>query len=242
MNESTISLRLPNDLRFIPLTNQFISDFARIIGFSDLAITQIEMATEEGMSNVIKHAFAENENVHFDIHLHKTATGLSIRICDQGLPFDPSSIEFNKDTLEGFGSFVMSKMMDEIQYVNQGKAGKELHLIKYFEEKQIEPAAEDNSEANIALEHTYTFRRFEAKDAIEVVRCAYESYGYTYAYEHIYYPERVKALNKNEELISIVAEADDGVVCGHMALVKIDGYESLYEIGLAMTKQQYFHS
>ena len=79
MNESTISLRLPNDIRFIPLTNQFISDYARILGFSDIAISQIEMAAEEGISNVIKHAFQVNEIAHFDVHLEKNATGLSVK-------------------------------------------------------------------------------------------------------------------------------------------------------------------
>lgn len=239
MNKS-ISLRLPNDLRFIPPTNQFIADYARILGFSQIAISQIEMASEEGISNVIKHAFQENEEAHFDIHLEKNATGLVVRICDQGLPFDPDTIDFNQDTLEGFGSFVMSKMVDKIQYLNHGKAGKELSLTKYFDEKQLEQEVSDTeAESNIVKEHTYTFRPFEPKDAIEVVRCAYESYGYTYVYEHIYYPERVKALNESGDLISFVAEADDGVVCGHMALVKVDGYEGLYELGLAMTKQQY---
>lgn len=240
MNDATISLKLPNDVRFIPLTNQFIAEYARLVGFSNVAISQIEMASEEGMSNVIKHAFHQNEKAHFDIHLEKNTTGLSIRICDQGLPFDPDTIHFNKDTLEGFGSFVMSKLMDKIQYRNLGKEGKELSLTKYFEEQQIETSPPtDEVENNIVKEHTYTFRPFEPKDAIEVVRCAYESYGYTYVYEHIYYPERVKALNESGDLISFVAEADDGVVCGHMALVKVDGFDSLYELGLAMTKQQY---
>lgn len=240
MNESTISLRLPNDIRFIPLTNQFISAYARILGFSDIAIDQIEMAAEEGIFNVIKHAFRVNEIAHFDIYLENNATGLSVRICDQGLPFDPDTIQFNQDTLEGFGSFVMSKMVDKIQYLNHGKAGKELSLTKYFEEKHLETVSlDEKTNSNIVKEHTYTFRPFEAKDAIEVVRCAYESYGYTYVYEHIYYPERVKALNESGDLISFVAEADDGVVCGHMALVKVEGYEGLYELGLAMTKQQY---
>ncbi|HUH75089.1 MAG TPA: ATP-binding protein [Chitinophagales bacterium] len=240
MNKTNISLRLPNDTSFIPSTIQFISEYARILGFSDIAITQIEMSAEEGISNVIKHAFLANESAHFDVHLKKDITGLTVRICDQGLPFDPSSIQFNEDTLEGLGSFVMSKMMDKIQYINLGKAGKELILTKYFEEKQLGKTTSDvDDEANIVKEHTYIFRPFLEKDAIEVARCAYESYGYTYAYEHIYYPERVKALNESEDLISVVAEADDGTVCGHMALVKQDGYDSLYEIGLAMTKQQY---
>ncbi|HLV93339.1 MAG TPA: ATP-binding protein [Aequorivita sp.] len=240
MNESTISLRIPNDIRFIPLVNQFIAEYAKLLGFSDIAISQIEMASEEGVSNVIKHAFLPNEKAHFDIRLEKTTTGLSVNICDQGIPFDPNTIQFNEDTLEGFGNFVMSKLMDKIQYKNLGKEGKELSLTKYFEEQHIETSSPtEETENNIVKNHTYTFRPFEPKDAIEVVKCAYESYGYTYVYEHIYYPERVKALNEKGDLISFVAEADDGVVCGHMALVKTEGYDSMYELGLAMTKQQY---
>lgn len=240
MKESMISLRLPNDINFIPIAIQFISDYARLLGFCDIALTQIEMSAEEGISNVIKHAFLASEYAYYDVHLQKDITGVTIRICDQGLPFDPISIQFNEETLEGLGSFVMSKMMDKIQYVNLGKAGKELILTKYFEEKQLEKSASAKDiETNIVQEHTYTFRPFQKEDAIEVARCAYESYGYTYAYEHIYYPERVKALNESEDLISVVAEAEDGTVCGHMALVKVEDYDSLYEIGLAMTKQQY---
>lgn len=239
MNNS-ISLRLPNNWKFLPMTLQFIAEYAKNIGFSAKALTQIEMAAEEGISNVLKHAFSPSEEAHFDIYLATIPTGISISIRDQGVPFDPESIQYNQDTLEGLGSFVMNKMMDQIQYINHGKAGKELKMIKYFEEGTVEYTTEsDQQQNNTPTEHTYVFRRFEDKDAIEVSRCAYESYGYTYAYEHIYFPERVKSLNRSGDLISIVAVADDGVVAGHMALVKVDGYDSLYEIGLAMTKQNY---
>src|SRR5690554_4274863 len=224
MNESTISLRIPNDIRFIPLVNQFIAEYAKLLGFSDIAISQIEMASEEGVSNVIKHAFLPNEKAHFDIRLEKTTTGLSVNICDQGIPFDPITIQFNEDTLEGFGNFVMSKLMDKIQYKNLGKEGKELSLTKYFEEQHIETSSPtEETENNIVKNHTYTGRPVEPTGALGLSQCAHSPYGYTSVYERIYYAERVQALNEKGGLLSFVAEGAGGVVRGHVARVKTAG-------------------
>lgn len=239
-----LELKIYNDLKLVPMTLRLISDFAQLAGFNTTSINKIEMASEEGIVNVIKHAFKPNEVESFRIQLHINTTSFVISILDQGLPFDPNSIQYDEETHEGLGSYVMSKMMDKIQYINHGKGGKELKMVKYFDEdqsaKQTASAPPPTKKTDVPLHSTeFTYRISQDKDAIEISRCAYESYGYTYAYEHIYFPERVKALNKSGELISFVAEASDGQIAGHIALVKIDGYKGLYEIGLAMTKQNF---
>ena len=58
----------------------------------------------------------------------------------------------------------------------------------------------------------------EPAEAIEIARCIYKTYGYTYPGEHVYYPERVAAMNQSGEMISAVAVTETGEVIGHCAL------------------------
>jgi hypothetical protein len=70
----------------------------------------------------------------------------------------------------------------------------------------------------LAPEQSYTIRRLKPDDAVQVSRCVYRVYGYTYPNEDIYYPERISGLNESGELISAVALDAEGTVVGHYAL------------------------
>ena len=53
---------------------------------------------------------------------------------------------------------------------------------------------------------------------MEVARCIYQTYGYTYPDEDVYYPEKLAALNASGQLLSAVALAASGEIAGHCAL------------------------
>ncbi len=45
----------------------------------------------------------------------------------------------------------------------------------------------------------------KSEEAVDVSKCAYTSYGYTYVHEDVYYPDRLKVLNEKEDVISFIA-------------------------------------
>ncbi len=62
---------------------------------------------------------------------------------------------------------------------------------------------------------TFTVRPFSPADAQEITRLLYRTYGYSYPFEPLYYPERLSALNADGSFQSLVAVSSQGQIVGH---------------------------
>ncbi|MDD3773453.1 MAG: ATP-binding protein, partial [Weeksellaceae bacterium] len=202
-----IEIIIYNKPDYLPLVCQILNTICEHHGFDTAKTQQIIMATEEAVSNVITHAF-ENEEATFSVIIHPISTGIKISIKDKGLPYNPEKTSFDENQMTGFGNFIIGKLMDNVVYKNLGHQGKELTLFKYFSTRhtELDKKIETKESDTISIEkkekrptYTYINRYLTPKDTLEVARCAYESYGYSYPYEHIYFPERVETLNKSGE-------------------------------------------
>lgn len=229
----SLKLTIPNDLGYLDIALGFVRKAAEKFGFRDGALGEIELAAEEAVTNVIKHAFEAGERASFDIIAERDALGLRLVIKDRGLPFDPSLLK-DYDPKQaaqmdsaGLGMHLMRKTMDEVSFINLGSEGKELHLVKrlpqksieeYYPGQKLEVDAEPPAPKVIKDKIPYDVRRMRREEAIEVSRCAYKSHGYTFFDDNIYYPERLAELNASEELISVVAVTKDNKFMGHAAL------------------------
>lgn len=245
-----IELTVHNKMDYVPVICQTLSVICDNHGFDNGKTQQIIMAVEEAASNVIAHAFAEEEDAVFTIIIQPVSIGIKITIRDKGIPYNPENTTFNEEQMTGFGNFMIGKLMDNVIYKNLGNDGKELTLVKYFssryshlleefEQTQIPKDTPKNEVKPDTQNHTYTYRNLNADDTLEIARCAYEAYGYSYPYEHIYFPERIETLNKSGDLISMIAEADTSEIAAHLAFMKFEHFTGLYELGVAMTKQKF---
>jgi len=250
------TLTIPNDITYLPIALTYVRGVADLLGFDSRDVLKIELAVEESASNVIQHAFSPDEKTSFDIVFRKKATGLEIAICDKGLPYDPTLTpsfhlenDLDKQTTDGLGSFIMKSVMDEVQFCNLGFSGKETRLLKYFPFAAIDtdagsdnvksdekvPAAQGQQPENIAFEA----RHMQRCDAIEVSRCFFDCYGYSYLHEHAYYPERLAALNESGELFSAIVATPEGEVAAHASLAFSDFYPGVAELGMGATRPKY---
>ncbi|MFC2118261.1 GNAT family N-acetyltransferase, partial [Bacteroidota bacterium] len=98
---------------------------------------------------------------------------------------------------------------------------------------------EKNAQALPRGSVSFYVRYIKPSEAVDVSRCAYSSYGYTYAYENIYYPERVNELNKSGNLISHIAVTDNEEIIGHAALIFQNKDDKTAELGVAFVKPKY---
>jgi anti-sigma regulatory factor (Ser/Thr protein kinase) len=226
-------LTLPNDLATIPLVRDYARGLAKLAGLVDEDVDALELAADEACSNVVTHAFEHGEQGRFRVVGEISPTTLVLAVCEQGLPFEPSlAPTFTPENLadpsavstRGLGLFLIRHVVDEAQWINHGKEGKELRLVKYRPQRDVRadpPSAETEryrDDEPRAPEQEYTIRRLVPADAIHVARCVYRAYGYSYPNEDLYYPERILHLNETGELISAVAEDASGEVVGHYAL------------------------
>ena len=76
-------------------------------------------------------------------------------------------------------------------------------------------------------------------EAIEVSKCIYRAYGYSYGYEHLYYPERLLELNNGGRMHSAVATTEDGEIIGHCALIYWHDNAQIAEMAQGVVKPEY---
>jgi len=243
------TLIVPNDFTYLPAILGFTSEMARLAGFQPREVQQIELAVEEAVSNVIKHAFHPGEKAFFDINCRQEATRFVVTVHDEGKPFDPEQVHTympgKSDTdygAEGLGSFLMKSMVDQVEHQNLGTHGKEVRLIKNlpFTPLVDESFVEDKSQPILEeLEFNLQVLPMSPEQGIEVSRCFFEAYGYSYYFEDIYYPERMVALNQSGELISTVVVNGRNQVLSHSALIFDSDFRGVAEVGMNATLPRY---
>lgn len=106
-------------------------------GFDESTIRKVELASEEALVNVIRHAY-KGKKGEIDITITSVPKShMEIVIVDQGPPFNPLKIETIVNPLApleernegGLGILFMKQYMDEIRY-ERNKERNILTLIK----------------------------------------------------------------------------------------------------------------
>ena len=247
-----LQLKLPNDLHYLPIAQAFIRTVAERIGFSGSALGQIELAAEESIANVIKHAFDEEESDTFEILCEQIPRGLRVTIKDKGIPFDPSQAPAYNPAggvedadFAGMGMFLIRSLVDECSFVNRGPEGKETVLIKYLHEDEESPVDAPQPRRNVAVPEvikeklSYDVRLMRDHEAIEVSRCAFKSHGYSFFDDHIYSPEKIVELNHSGQMISVVAVTKENVFMGHVALLYQELGDDVAELTFVFVNVEY---
>jgi anti-sigma regulatory factor (Ser/Thr protein kinase) len=249
-------LTILNDTRYLPLALSFVRDFACLSGIGAGALQRLELCVEEAASNVIEHAFGPDESASFDIVCSVVPAGVQVAVQDQGLPFDPAQMEewqpqsvADAAAGHGLGAVLMRRLVDEFGYINRGAEGKEVRLVVYSEGTPVGPGAGEGLDDGgpepeepplptpDVPKPELTLRWMKIPEAVEVARCVYDSYGYSYANENVYYPERLGAMNEQGQLRSAVAITGGGEVAGHAALI-VDSRQPP-EVGMVATKKKF---
>lgn len=226
MPDFASELRLPIQ----PAAVAFAREYTRAIS----ALAQLPSLDSDAFVDAVTTAcsdiIGDNEFREDGLILHGvvTPTTVSLTIREQGKPFDPSVADAT-----GTGSPIKSRdweslrhAVDEAHWSCRGNAGMELTLLKRRPQIHIveqlpglKPLTQDTP---VAAKQVYVIRRFKPEDAVGVARCVYESYGYTYGNEDLYYPDRIVHLNGTGQLVSLVAIDQSGAVVGHLALERPD--------------------
>ncbi|MBN8726528.1 MAG: GNAT family N-acetyltransferase [Xanthomonadales bacterium] len=238
-------LTLGNEAHSAALACALARAFAAQLGFGEAELGAIELGLEEAVSNVVRHAFPADERHDFELLLQATPLGLEILIRDQGLPFDPTRVPDydpaaapDTQMRAGLGMHLMRQAFDAVEYRNLGRGGKETRLLRHRDlvpigERRLPAAAEPPAE------EVSEIRLLRPDDALEVARLIHEAYGYSYPYEHIYFPERIAALNAAGELCSALALTPSGRIAGHAALVIDAVAPERAELAIVVTRMHY---
>jgi anti-sigma regulatory factor (Ser/Thr protein kinase) len=117
---------IENQIEEIPALAEKIDKLAEKWELSQVLAMNINLVIEEALSNIIFYAFKDNEKHEIKISVSLTNKKLIIKIIDNGIPFDPLSLQQPDITLTaeerpigGLGIFLIAQIMDKMSYARQ---------------------------------------------------------------------------------------------------------------------------
>ncbi len=129
-----------NQILEIDKLHSFIDRIQQTFSLSDKITSQLRLAMEEAVSNIINYAFPESGSHFFTLKVeHKTDKSLFFTLKDRGKPFDMTSkstpdlsLPMEERPIGGLGIVLIKKIMDKIEYKRENNYNI-LYLTKELE-------------------------------------------------------------------------------------------------------------
>ena len=142
-----IEVRVPAKSQYVSVIRLTISGLATRIGFSYDEIEDLKIAADEAVTNVVHHAYNENEEGEVVIGCALFDHKIEIMVADYGDSFNFEEVKlkigpYHEDEnvallREGdLGLYLMETLMDEVKLKNEG--GVTVFMTKYVTREQVE--------------------------------------------------------------------------------------------------------
>ncbi len=123
------TLRIAASPGQLQLVEQAIDEMAERDTWPEELIFKVKLVVEELGLNIIDHGYGNDDSKEIEIRLSSKDGSLTIEFIDEAPPFDPLSETPAPDTsagieerrIGGLGVFLVLEMMDDVQYVREGK-------------------------------------------------------------------------------------------------------------------------
>lgn len=125
-------LRIGSDLRQLREVRDFVRRFCSD-QFDENRIAQIEVASTEVVTNIIKHAYGQKPGNPVEISARAFADRIEFDFHDRGHPFDPADIPspvFDGTRENGMGCYIIAQTVDEVIYFHDETRGKNCARLK----------------------------------------------------------------------------------------------------------------
>jgi serine/threonine-protein kinase RsbW len=233
-----ISIRA--DERVIVPVRDFVWHILRESGVDEAMAAGLNLLIEEACLLVVTNAFDPGEDGEFDLSVQRRPNQIVVVLEDRGLP--GLGEERVRDWVGRAGLSLLRAHADEISFVNLGKRGQCIELVK-----QLPPGAAPPMDAEAATAaadlpsetDAVSLRLMQPDDAVALARCMYRCYGYTYANEAVYFPGRIAELMASRLLASCVAVNARNEVVGHLGLQFATSDARTAESGIAVVDPRY---
>lgn len=244
MNEFEIArLSILAKKEYLPSITGAVHSLCTQLGFDKKESFQLELVVEEACLNVIEHAFDPGETGVYDVVIERRPGKIVVGIEDMGLPFDPSKIADAGET--GLGMLLIKSFADEVRYVNLGRKGKRLELTKSLPYKDIEQYVstdekeQSKNQPQAPADAPLFYQMMTVEQSVDLARCVYRSYGYSYPNDTIYFPERRKELLESGLIEACIVLNEQNEIVGHLAMIKNSRDAMVGESGQAVVDPRY---
>ncbi len=140
-NVDYIEMKLPAKSDYVSVARLTTSGIANRMGFDYEAIEDLKVAISEASTNVVNHAYNENEKGEIILGFSVYDDRLEVMVSDRGGSFDLDEVKNNLGPIDhvkktndlregGFGLFLINALMDKVEVNNN--YGVIVHMIKYL--------------------------------------------------------------------------------------------------------------
>ena len=126
-SDRKISFEFRNSLSELDTLRRNLEEFGKSLGMTKKSISQINLAMEEVVANIIWHGYADNEEHWIKITMWHQDGTLTLRIEDDGIPFNPVVAEtpdlerpLEERKIGGLGCYLTRCLMNHIVYERSG--------------------------------------------------------------------------------------------------------------------------
>lgn len=234
-------LTIPADTRYAEIAARYVADVARLAGFDEKSQGLISNGLQAALPALMSYSFEPGERAELDVSCERIPAGLKIVLWDKGLPFSCASMREMDQCAPAQTVLSLRDHFNEIHFNNLGPEGKQIVLVKHRGDTALDeyeaacridpPDALEATRPLPRAEAHCIIRPFAAADAMEISKTVYKTYGYSYAHDYIYYPEKIIALNASGKVFSALAVTGQNEVVGHCALSLWDDNPKIAELG-----------
>jgi serine/threonine-protein kinase RsbW len=242
------TISFPAEKESLGLLSALCGQVAGELGLDPKTRTDLDLAIEEGLLQLVHFSFGAEETGELTVLFENRGNELAVVFKDSGMPFDPGRIPdydprgrlLDAGADAGLSKFLLSSSVDAVLFRNLGKSGMELELLKKLPSRDIiqydDPVGKREMESAPGGHpgQVTEIRLMREDEAIEVSRLVYRSYGHSYVYEDVYFPERIVVLHRQGLMQSAVAISGEGKIVGHFALVRPARDSRIIECGIAV--------
>ncbi|WP_320171838.1 ATP-binding protein [Maridesulfovibrio sp.] len=241
------SVSVPNSKFYADTVTNFVRNLCELEKLNRGSVNRLCLVVEEAFINAVSHGIPAGHDSLLKLSVFFQSNKTIVSLHYHGYPLDPDMLPSipaaaNGEAAPGLGLLFMYGVAERVEFINHGSKGQETRLTLHMgDELDVphSPEAPPAVEKKVSPPPAYSVRKMRDEEAVEVARMAYLAYGDTYPHENIYFPERVREMNRQKSMVSLVAVTDKGDVISHAALIVNEKeYPGFGELGLGFTKPE----
>ena len=135
-----LSISIPSNTELLKMVVDLTNHIATINHFSPREAQKIALATDEAITNVIKHSYKNTKNKEIKLEFYCSPDGLKIKIIFAGIPPVLEEVGVNLDQMirdkkkGGLGVELMRRIMDSVEYQSMGNLNS-CEMIKWKKDR-----------------------------------------------------------------------------------------------------------
>jgi serine/threonine-protein kinase RsbW len=243
LEKTVASVTVFADATLLPAVVEFVRRTAHQLGLADTDAEHLGWAVETVCRNVIDRAYEPGEEGRYDVYVLRRPGQVVIAVEDRGLPFDYAPLQTGNET--ALSNTLHQSFADEISFVNLGRRGNRVELTKHLPHADVrEHLSEDEHHRAVRApaapeDASLEVRMMRPEESFELSRCVYRSYGYSYDWDYVYYPDRIQELQESGLMRSCIVVTPEGEFVGHLALTLESSNSPVAEAGQAVVDPRY---